>query len=113
MEEEKKVILVLRKPPHGTMYPAECLRLGVAISSLEPTIIAVDDGVYAYLKEAQKAVYQQHIDFLSEIEIPLFVDKASLEERGLTKNDLIDEAVIIETKEVEEKILEGNLSIVF
>ena len=113
MMEEKKVILILRKPPHGTLYPAECLRLGVAISTLEPTIIAVDDGVYSYLKDADKGVYQQHIDFLAEIEIPLLVDKKSLEERGLSKNDLIDEVEIIESDIVKSKMLEGNLTIVF
>ena len=113
MEEDKEVILVLRTPPHGTLYPAECLRLGVAISALDPTIIAVDDGVYAYLKEAEKGVYQQHIDFLTEIEIPLLVDKASLDERGLTKDDLIDGVEIVENDVIVEKMLSGDLMISF
>ena len=111
--EEKEVILILRTPPHGTMYPAECLRLGVAISTMEPTIIAVDDGVYAYLKDADIELYKKHIEFFTEIEIPLFVDKKSLDERGLTKSDLIDEVEIIGTDEVENKVLNGNLTIVF
>ena len=113
MEEDKEVILVLRTPPHGTLYPAECLRLGVAISAMDPTVIAVDDGVFSYLKDADKGVYQQHIDFLSEIEIPLLVDKKSLEERGLTKSDLIDEVEIIETDEILEKMLNAQLTITF
>jgi tRNA 2-thiouridine synthesizing protein C len=111
--EDKNVILILRTPPHGTLYPAECLRLGVAISALDPTIIAVDDGVYSYLKGADKGVYQQHIDFLTEIEIPLLVDKKSLEERGLTKSDLVDEVEIVENDEVKKIMLKGDLTIAF
>ena len=113
MMEDKQVVLILRTPPHGTLYPAECLRLGVAISALNPTIIAVDDGVYSYLKDANKGVYQQHINFLSEIEIPLLVDKSSLDERGLSKSDLIDEVEIVEHNEIIEKMLEGDLTITF
>ena len=44
--EDKQVVLILRTPPHGTLYPAEWLRLVVAISGLDPIIIADDDGVY-------------------------------------------------------------------
>jgi tRNA 2-thiouridine synthesizing protein C len=113
MMEDKNVILILRTPPHGTLYPAECLRLGVAISAIDPTIIAVDDGVYSYLKEADKGVYQQHIDFLTEIEIPLLVDKKSLDERGLSKDDLIDNVEIVDYDEVKEKMLAGDLTITF
>jgi tRNA 2-thiouridine synthesizing protein C len=113
MSEDKEVILVLRTPPHGTLFPAECLRLGVAISALDPTVIAVDDGVYSYLKDAEKGVYQQHIAFLTEIEIPLLVDKASLDERGLTKDDLIDGVEIVENEVVQEKMLNGDLTIAF
>ena len=113
MSEDKQVVLILRTPPHGTLYPAECLRLGVAISGLDPIIIAVDDGVYSYLKDADKGVYQQHINFLAEIEIPLLVDKTSLEERGLTKDDLIDEVEIVENDVVQEKMLKGDLTIAF
>ena len=113
MDEDKNVILILRTPPHGTLYPAECLRLGVAISAIDPTIIAIDDGVYSYLKDADKGVYQQHIEFLSEIEIPLYVDKTSLDERGLKKEDLIEQVEIIDTDEVNKKMLEGDLTIAF
>ena len=111
--EDKNVILILRTPPHGTLHPAECLRLGVAISAMDPTIIAIDDGVYSYLKDADKGVYQQHIEFLTEIEIPLLVDKKSLEERGIAKDDLIDEVEIVENDVVKEKMLKGDLTIAF
>ena len=111
--EDKNVVLIIRTPPHGTLHPAECLRLGVAISAMDPIVIAVDDGVYSYLKDADKGVYQQHIDFLTEIEIPLLVDKKSLDERGLSKSDLIDGVEIVENDVIQKKMLEGDLTIAF
>ena len=111
--EDKNVVLIIRTPPHGTLHPAECLRLGVAISAMDPTVIAIDDGVYAYLKDADKGVYQQHIDFLTEIEIPLLVDKKSLDERGLSKSDLIDGVEIVENDVVKKTMLKGDLTIAF
>ncbi len=113
MEEDKNVVLIIRTPPHGTLHPAECLRLGVAISAMDPTVIAMGDGVFSYLKGTDKGVYQQHIDFLTEIELPLYVDKKSLDERGLTKSDLIDEVEVIESDEVNKIMLKGDLTIAF
>ena len=98
----ENIVLLLRRPPHGTMFPAEGLRLCVALSnSFDPTVIAIDDGVYTYLKNANKDVYQKHIDFLTEIEIPLWVDKNSIEERGLAQSDLIDKVEIVEKNKIE------------
>jgi len=105
--------IVLRKPPHGSMYPAEGLRLGVACYRLDPTVIAIDDGVFTYLKDTDKTVYQKHIDFLIECEIPLLVDKASLEKRGLSKSDLIDGVEITETNIIQEKIRGSFTSLLF
>ena len=110
---DKTISIILRKPPHGGMYPAEGLRLGVACYHLEPTMIAMDDGVYTFLKNADKTVYQKHIDFLIECEIPLWVDKISLEKRRLTKNDLIDGVEIVETQTIQERILKSFTCLLF
>ena len=33
MSEEKNVVILLRQPPHGTLYPVEGLRMTVAVSA--------------------------------------------------------------------------------
>jgi len=33
MAEEKNVVILLRQPPHGTLYPVEGLRMTVAVSA--------------------------------------------------------------------------------
>ena len=100
---EKNVCIVLRKPPIGTLYPCEGLRMSVALAGdMEPITVAMGDGVYAFLKGADKTMYQMHYDFIKEVDLDVLVDKKSLDERGLTKDDLIDGLEVKEHKEILE-----------
>ncbi len=36
-------------------------------------------------------MYSMHIDFLKNIDLDIYVDKKSLDDRGLTKEDLIEQ----------------------
>jgi sulfur relay (sulfurtransferase) DsrF/TusC family protein len=108
MPEEMKLVILLRQPPHGTLYPVEGLRMAVATEDFDPLVIAINDGVYTYLKDTDKCVYQMHINFLREIDLQLLVDKQSLEERGLTKSDLIDEVEVYDRSTLREYIFNAN-----
>ena len=102
---EKNVCILLRQPPIGTLYPCEGLRMSVALAGdMDPVTVAMNDGVFAFLKGADKTMYQVHIDFLKEIDCDIFVDKRSLDERQLTKDDLTDEVQIKEHAEILEII---------
>jgi tRNA 2-thiouridine synthesizing protein C len=108
MSEEKEVVILLRQPPHGTLYPVEGLRMSVAVSAdFEPITIAINDVVYTFTKDVDKTMYSMHIAFLKEIDLEIYVDKKSLDERGLTKDDLIDEVEVKEHGEV-LKIFENS-----
>jgi len=114
MSEEKNVVILLRQPPHGTLYPVEGLRMSVAVSGdFEPITIAINDGVYAFIKDCDKTMYSMHIGFLKDIELDIFVDKQSLNERGLTKDDLIDEVEVKEHCDIIEMIENSNVAIPF
>lgn len=108
MPEEMSLVILLRQPPHGTLYPVEGLRIAVATEDLEPCVIAINDGVYSFLKETDKTLYQMHVDFLKEIEIDIWADRKSLEERGITRDELIDEVEIQDREKVLESILKAN-----
>ncbi len=108
MPEEMNLVILLRQPPHGTLYPVEGLRMAVATEDFDPLVIAIKDGVYTFLKETDKTVYQMHIDFLKEIELDIWVDRKALEERGLTQEDLIDAVEVKDHKEVLENIIGAN-----
>ena len=114
MTEEKNIVILLRQPPHGTLYPVEGLRMSVAVSAdFDPITIAINDGVYAFLKNVDKTMYSIHIDFLKNIDLDIFVDEKSLIERGLTKNDLIEQVEVKEHAEIVKMIENSTVTIPF
>ena len=113
-EEEKNVVILLRQPPHGTLYPVEGLRMTVAVSAdFEPITIAINDAVYTFIKDVDKTMYSMHIDFIKDIDLDIFVDKKSLDERGITKDDLIDKVEVKEHHEILKMIADSTVTIPF
>ena len=114
MSEEKNVVILLRQPPHGTLYPVEGLRMSVAVSAdFDPITIAINDGVYTFLKDTDKTMYSMHIEFLKNIGLDIYVDKTSLNERGLTKDDLVEDVEVIEHGEILKLIENSTVTIPF
>ncbi|MFX0099447.1 MAG: 2-oxo acid dehydrogenase subunit E2 [Candidatus Hodarchaeota archaeon] len=97
----KSFAIVLRQPPHGTLFPVEGFRMSLALGTkVDPITIAINDGVYTFLKDADKSLYKMHVDFLRKNGLKILVDKKSLDERGLTAGDLIDGIEIKEHGEI-------------
>ncbi|GAI77806.1 MAG: hypothetical protein CEE42_16215 [Promethearchaeota archaeon Loki_b31] len=114
MSEEKNVVILLRQPPHGTLYPVEGLRMTVALSAdFDPITIAINDAVYTFTKDVDKTMYSMHIEFIKNIDLDIFVDKKSLDELGLTKDDLIDAVEIKEHDEILKMIADSTVTIPF
>lgn len=114
MSEEKNIVILLRQPPHGTLYPVEGLRMSVAVSAdFDPITIAINEGVYTFLKETDKTMYSMHIDFLKNIDLDIYVDKKSLDDLGLTKDDLIEEVEIKDHGEILKMIEDSTVTIPF
>lgn len=110
----EKIVVILRKPPHGSMFVAEGLRAAVAVSArLETTVVSIEDSVYAFLKNVDATIYKKHLDFLKETEIPIFVDKDSLGERGLTKEDLLDAVEVKEHRKILDILSEADATVTF
>jgi len=114
MSEEKNVVILLRKPPHGTLYPVEGLRMSVAVSAdFDPITIAINEGVYTFLKDTDKTMYSMHIEFLKNIGLDIFVDKKSLDELGLTKEDLVEDVEVKEHGDILKLIENSTVTIPF
>ncbi len=115
----KKIAVILRKPPHGSLFPAEGLRVAVAVSTSDTTVVSLGDSVYAFLKETDMTLYKRHLEFLSrpmlEEAKPLLVhiDKTALLERGLTEEDLIDGVIVKERDEILKIIAEADVTLTF
>jgi tRNA 2-thiouridine synthesizing protein C len=114
MSEEKKVIVLLKKPPHGSLFPVEGLRMAVALSGdLEPLTVATNDAVYTFLKSSDISMAEHHIQFLTDIDLGIIIDKKSIDERGISETDLIEAITVKDHDEVLKLISECDLVIPF
>ncbi|NOX09747.1 MAG: sulfurtransferase complex subunit TusC [Gammaproteobacteria bacterium] len=96
MSEVKKFMYVNRKAPYGTVYALESLEvvlIGAAFDQ-DVSLAFVDDGVYQLTKgQATDAIgmknFSKTYTALGDYEVSkIYIDKDSLEERGLTLDDL-------------------------
>ena len=109
----KKIVILLKKPPHGSLFPAEGLRVAVAVSASETSVVSIGDSTYAFLKEADMTLYGHHLGFLKEAEVPVLIDRDSLEERGLTEEDLVETVTVREHSEILNVIAEADATLTF
>ena len=109
----KNIVIILKRPPHGSLFPAEGLRVAVAVSASDAKVVCIEDSVYAFLKETDMTLYKHHLGFLKDCEIPVLVDKNSMEERGLTKSDLTEDVTVIEHSKIIEEMASADATLTF
>lgn len=110
MSDIKKFMYLNRRAPYGTIYAWESLEvvlIGAAFDQ-EVSLMFADDGVYQLVKgsntsESDMKNFMPTYRTLGDYGVRhMFVDKASLEARGLTADDLIE--VEWEDWETEEEV---------
>ena len=93
----KKFMYLNRKAPYGTIYALESLEvvlIGAAFDQ-DVSLAFVDDGVYQLAKDQNTDAigmknFSPTYKALGDYEVnKIYVDSASLEERGLTVDDLM------------------------
>jgi tRNA 2-thiouridine synthesizing protein C len=101
MSEEgviKKFLYLNRKAPYGTVYALESLEVVLIAAAFDQdvSLAFVDDGVYQLLanqdtKGVEMKNFSPTYNALGDYDInKLYVEKESLEERGLSLDDLMD-----------------------
>ena len=96
MSETKKFLFFNRKAPYGTIYAWESLEVILISAAFEQdvSLAFMDDGVYQLVKGQDTAGigmknFSPTYAALGDYEITkIYVEKESLEERGLTLDDL-------------------------
>jgi tRNA 2-thiouridine synthesizing protein C len=110
MSDVKKFMYLNRRAPFGTIYAWESLEvvlIGAAFDQ-EVSLLFLDDGVFQLVKgadtsESDMKNFTPTYRTLGDYGVRhMFVDKASLEARGLTQDDLIE--VAWEDWETEEEV---------
>ena len=96
MSDTKKFLYINRKAPYGTIYAWESLEVVLIGAAFEQdvSLAFMDDGVYQLMKgQDTSAIGMKNFSptyaALGDYEITkIYVEKESLEERGLTLDDL-------------------------
>ncbi len=99
MSDIKKFLYVNRRAPYGTVYALESLEvvlIGAAFDQ-DVSLLFVDDGVFQIKKNQDTTQGSGFKNFSSTYKAlgdydvnKLYVEKESLEERGLSVDDLMD-----------------------
>jgi len=101
---------VNRKAPYGTVYALESLETVLISAAFDQdvSVVFIDDGVFQ-LKKGQdtKAINMKNFSptfrALEGYDVEkLYVEKESLEARGLTEDDLVVDVEILSTDELRE-----------
>ncbi|GAO36532.1 sulfur relay protein TusC/DsrF [Sulfuricella sp. T08] len=113
MDEEssgtvKKFAFINRKAPYGTIYALESLEVVLISAAFDQdvSLVFVDDGVYQIKKgQGTKAVGMKNFSpayrALEGYDIEkLYVEKESLESRGLTEDDLVVPVEVLTSEEM-------------
>ena len=102
----KKFMFVNRKAPYGTIYALESLEVVLITATFDQdvSLVFIDDGVYELLKGQQtKGIgiknFSPSYRALEGYDIEkLYVERASLEQRGLSEADLLVPVQMLDTE---------------
>ncbi|MDD5403384.1 MAG: sulfurtransferase complex subunit TusC [Sulfuricella sp.] len=126
MEDEasgtiKKFAFINRKAPYGTVYALEALEVVLISAAFDQdvSLVFADDGVYQLKKgQATKAVGMKNFSptyrALEGYDIEkLYVEKESMEARGLTADDLVVDVEVLGAAELADLLEEQDVVLSF
>lgn len=117
----KKFMFVNRKAPYGTIYALESLEVVLIAATFDQdvSLVFIDDGVYELLKgqETKGIGIKNHSKTYRALDgydvEKLYVDRASLEQRGLTEKDLLVPVEVLDTEEMGQLMAEQDVILSF
>jgi len=123
MEEElesgvvKKFLYINRRAPHGTVYAHEALEVVLIGAAFEQdvSLAFIDDGVFQLKKDQDTSEIntKNFSKIFSALEMydveKLYVEKESLESRGLTEDDLSVDVKVIDSAEMKKLITDSEV----
>lgn len=121
-QEKTKVMFICRTAPYGTVFEQEAIEAMVMFGAYEQDISVafLDDGVFS-LKKGQnpslvgkKNFSMAYMILKEDFEISnIYVEKESLQERGLTEDDLITEVEVLDRDALRKKMDENKAFLSF
>tara|TARA_B100000315_G_scaffold246469_1_gene273795 strand:- start:15603 stop:15968 length:366 start_codon:yes stop_codon:yes gene_type:complete len=108
MPEPTKIMFVMRKPPHGSIYAYEGLETVLISGAYEQeiSIVFIEDGILALMKDQDTSElgikgFAPTYRALEDYDIEnIYVDQSSLDKRGLKVEDLIIKPIVKDVGEI-------------
>jgi tRNA 2-thiouridine synthesizing protein C len=115
------VTILMRKAPYGSVYTAEGFRsmMGIGVFEMDISVLFVDDGVYALLKEQNPEKLDMKplgdgFPMLPDFGVSKFyVHDQSLKERGLTPKDLVIDVEVVDNAQAAQIMAANGLVLPF
>lgn len=110
---------VMRHAPHGTIYSYEGLEMILIMAAYEQylSVVFIGDGIYSLKKNQDTAGigikgFAKTFMALDGYDVEkLYVDRISLEERGLSEDDLVVDVEVVESARIGELMKEQDVII--
>ena len=117
----KKVMFVNRKAPYGTIYALESLEVVLITATFDQdvSLVFLDDGVYELLKgQNTKAIgiknFSPTYRALEGYDVEkLYVERESLEARGLTEDQLLVDVEVLSSAQMGELMADQDVVLSF
>ncbi len=117
----KKVMFVNRKAPYGTVYALESLEVVLITATFDQdvSLVFLDDGVYELLKgQNTKAIgiknFSPTYRALDGYDVEkLYVERESLEARGLSEDQLLVDVEVLSSAEMGELMAQQDVVLSF
>ena len=117
----KKFMFVNRKAPYGTIYALESLEVVLISAAFDQdvSLVFMDDGIYQIVKgQHTKAIDVKNFSptyrALEGYDIEkLYVDRDSLEQRGLTEDDLLVDVQVLDAAGMAKLMSEQDVVLSF
>lgn len=113
----KKFLYINRRAPHGTIYAHEALEVVLIGAAFEQdvSLAFIDDGVFQLKKNQDTSdIHTKNFSkIFKALEMydveKLFVEKESLDKRGLTEDDLSVDVKVINSSEMKKLITDSEV----
>jgi tRNA 2-thiouridine synthesizing protein C len=113
----KRILVVNRRAPHGTIYALESLEVVLIASAFDQdvSVAFLDDGVYQLVKQQDtRAIGTKNFSAtfraLADYEVKtLYVERESLFARGLAESDLLVPVALLSAAELTARLAEYDV----
>lgn len=117
----KKFMFVNRKAPYGTIYALESLEVVLIAATFDQdvSLVFIDDGVYELVKGQQtKGIgvknFSPSYRALDGYDVEkLYVDRLSLEQRGLSEKDLLVAVELLDAQQMGQLMAQQDVVLSF